>query len=48
MLAASDYCGLVSGRDVDIIYALDNRYYQIGQPTGVGYREGRDLRQPAD
>ena len=23
-----------------IIYALDNRYYQIGHPIGVGYREG--------
>jgi len=23
-----------------IIYALDNRYYQIGRTIGVGYREG--------
>lgn len=24
-----------------IIYALDNRYYRIGEPIGVGYREGK-------
>jgi len=23
-----------------IIYALDNRYYRIGDPIGIGYREG--------
>jgi flavin reductase (DIM6/NTAB) family NADH-FMN oxidoreductase RutF len=23
-----------------ILYALDNRYYKIGKPIGVGYREG--------
>ncbi len=26
-----------------IIYALDNRYYRIGEPIGVGYGEGRDF-----
>jgi flavin reductase (DIM6/NTAB) family NADH-FMN oxidoreductase RutF len=26
-----------------IIYALDNRYYSIGEAIGVGYREGRKL-----
>ena len=26
-----------------IIYALDNRYYQIGGPIGDGYKEGRKL-----
>jgi flavin reductase (DIM6/NTAB) family NADH-FMN oxidoreductase RutF len=25
-----------------IIYALDNRYYRIGKPIGVGYREGKN------
>jgi flavin reductase (DIM6/NTAB) family NADH-FMN oxidoreductase RutF len=24
-----------------IVYALDNRYYSIGEPIGVGYREGK-------
>ena len=24
-----------------IIYALDNRYYRIGEPIGVGYQEGQ-------
>lgn len=24
-----------------IIYALDNRYYRIGEPIGVGYSEGK-------
>ncbi len=24
-----------------IIYALDNRYYRIGEPIGVGYQEGK-------
>ena len=28
-----------------IIYALDNRYYRIGEAIGVGYGEGRDFRQ---
>jgi len=28
--------------DLDpILYALDNRYYRIGPPIGVGYEEGR-------
>jgi flavin reductase (DIM6/NTAB) family NADH-FMN oxidoreductase RutF len=26
-----------------ILYALDNRYYRIGPPIGVGYQEGRQL-----
>ncbi len=26
-----------------IVYALDNRYYKIGAPIGVGYQEGRQL-----
>jgi len=26
-----------------ILYALDNRYYCIGEPIGVGYEEGRAL-----
>lgn len=26
-----------------IIYALDNRYYRIGDPIGVGYQEGRSI-----
>ena len=26
-----------------IIYALDNRYYKIGEPIGVGYEEGKKL-----
>ena len=26
-----------------IIYGLDNRYYRIGAPIGVGYQEGRRL-----
>jgi flavin reductase (DIM6/NTAB) family NADH-FMN oxidoreductase RutF len=26
-----------------IIYALDNRYYRIGEPIGVGYSEGKRL-----
>ena len=28
-----------------IIYALDNRYYKIGETIGVGYREGAKLKQ---
>jgi flavin reductase (DIM6/NTAB) family NADH-FMN oxidoreductase RutF len=31
-----------------IIYALDNRYYRIGEPIGVGYREGRKLVSPGE
>ena len=31
------------GRLDPIIYALDNRYYRIGEPIGVGYREGQKL-----
>jgi len=27
-----------------IIYALDNQYYKIGEPIGVGYREGRKVK----
>jgi flavin reductase (DIM6/NTAB) family NADH-FMN oxidoreductase RutF len=27
-----------------IIYALDNRYYRIGEPIGVGYQEGKGAR----
>jgi flavin reductase (DIM6/NTAB) family NADH-FMN oxidoreductase RutF len=27
-----------------IIYALDNRYYRIGEPIGVGYEEGKGAR----
>lgn len=27
-----------------ILYALDNRYYCIGETIGVGYREGRKLQ----
>ena len=29
-----------------IIYALDNRYYRIGEAIGVGYQEGRELVKP--
>ena len=28
-----------------IIYALDNRYYKIGEIIGVGYQEGKNLKQ---
>jgi flavin reductase (DIM6/NTAB) family NADH-FMN oxidoreductase RutF len=31
-----------------IIYALDNRYYKIGEPIGFGYNEGKDFRHPDD
>lgn len=31
-----------------IIYALDNRYYQIGEPIGTGYREGQKLVKPSE
>jgi flavin reductase (DIM6/NTAB) family NADH-FMN oxidoreductase RutF len=27
-----------------IMYALDNRYYSIGQAIGVGYQEGKELK----
>ena len=27
-----------------IIYALDNRYYRIGDPIGVGYQEGQNYK----
>ncbi|MFX1518091.1 MAG: flavin reductase family protein [Promethearchaeota archaeon] len=27
-----------------IIYALDNRYYNIGKPIGVGYQESKKLK----
>jgi flavin reductase (DIM6/NTAB) family NADH-FMN oxidoreductase RutF len=29
-----------------IIYALDNRYYRIGEPIGLGYSEGKALQHP--
>ena len=28
-----------------IIYALDNRYYCIGEPIGTGYNEGKDFQR---
>jgi flavin reductase (DIM6/NTAB) family NADH-FMN oxidoreductase RutF len=28
-----------------IIYALDNRYYKIGETIGVGYQEGTEFKQ---
>jgi flavin reductase (DIM6/NTAB) family NADH-FMN oxidoreductase RutF len=28
-----------------IIYALDNRYYKIGEPIGVGYQESKKYRK---
>lgn len=28
-----------------IIYALDNRYYRIGEPIGTGYQESRKMQQ---
>jgi flavin reductase (DIM6/NTAB) family NADH-FMN oxidoreductase RutF len=31
-----------------IIYALDNRYYKIGAPIGVGYSEGKGFQRPDD
>jgi len=27
-----------------IIYALDNKYYQIGKPIGIGYQEGKNIK----
>ncbi|MDY6873876.1 MAG: hypothetical protein SVR81_07930 [Chloroflexota bacterium] len=29
-----------------LIYALDNRYYQVGQPIGDGYQEGKKIPMP--
>jgi flavin reductase (DIM6/NTAB) family NADH-FMN oxidoreductase RutF len=29
-----------------LIYALDNRYYKIGQPIGTGYQEGKSISTP--
>jgi len=31
-----------------IIYAMDNRYYRIGEPIGVGYHEGKALQYAAE
>ncbi len=31
-----------------IIYALDNRYYKIGEAIGTGYQEGRDYDGPKE
>ena len=28
-----------------IIYALDNRYYKIGENIGIGFQEGKILQQ---
>ena len=28
-----------------IIYALDNRYYNIGKPIGIGYKESKELEE---
>jgi len=28
-----------------IIYALDNRYYRIGKPVGIGYQESKKFQQ---
>ena len=30
-----------------LIYALENRYYRIGQPIGVGYQEGKSISAPS-
>lgn len=30
-----------------IIYALDNRYYRIGETIGLGYQEGKDFKPGA-
>jgi len=36
--------GIADMRRLDpIIYALDNRYYKIGEPIGVGYEESKKL-----
>ncbi|UCC77818.1 MAG: flavin reductase family protein [Anaerolineales bacterium] len=29
-----------------IVYALDNRYYRMGEAIGLGYREGKDYAHP--
>ncbi len=29
-----------------LIYALDNRYYKIGNPIGTGYQEGKAISAP--
>jgi len=40
---------IVSMPDLDpILYALDNRYYRVGEPIGVGYEEGKPLKSPSD
>lgn len=48
LLAVTDYCGIVSGREMaelhPITYALDNRHDRIGGPIGVGYSEGKGLK----
>jgi flavin reductase (DIM6/NTAB) family NADH-FMN oxidoreductase RutF len=31
-----------------ILYALDNRYYRVGEAIGLGYQEGRKLREPTE
>lgn len=31
------------GRLDPILYALDNRYYRVGEPIGIGYREAEKL-----
>ncbi|MCW3981217.1 MAG: flavin reductase family protein [Candidatus Bathyarchaeota archaeon] len=37
--------GIADMRRLDpIIYALDNRYYRIGEPIGVGYEESKKLQ----
>ncbi|MHA1213583.1 MAG: hypothetical protein ACTSSH_14140, partial [Candidatus Heimdallarchaeota archaeon] len=28
-----------------IIYALDNKYYKIGEPIGIGYKESKKLKK---
>ena len=39
-----DRQGIADMRRLDpIIYALDNRYYKIGKPIGVGYEESKKL-----
>jgi flavin reductase (DIM6/NTAB) family NADH-FMN oxidoreductase RutF len=40
--------GITDMRELDpIIYALDNRYYRIGEPIGVGYQEGKGFEPSA-
>ena len=37
---------IVDMRKLDpIIYALDNRYYKIGEPIGIGYQESKKLKK---